>query len=472
VSLQPEFSHFGRYRVIREIGRGAMGVVYEAEDETLQRQVAVKTMVLSDDAEERIEHEARFRQEAKAAAGLNHPNVITVYDMGREGDWLYIAMELLRGQELRELMNAGTLQLPTAVDLISQVASGLGAAHMRGIVHRDVKPSNIMVMNGRHAKIMDFGVARMQVSEVKTQTGVMLGSPKYMAPEQVEGRGVDSRSDIFALGAVLYETVTGSAPFSGNDLGTLMFDIVNGEPIPPSQRNPAVPVELDRIVAKALRKAPADRYQDADLLAHELAQCAAHLTAGAVRAGSFSPAATISGRVSYSEAPTMPGRVPPPKVEDPERTLARARAPAAAPAAAQGAFDRTLVSVPPDSGPASIPSGYDSSPASIPPDSDLMSIPSPFDATLSSVAADDGPTLAPAAQGGGRNRATRPSFPLDTAFDSIAAVQRMAAGAVSAAPAVSVIPQPPEPGEKGLPAWAWPAAYGVAALLALVIAFV
>lgn len=469
MSLQPEFSNFGRYRVVKEIGRGAMGVVYEAEDETLQRQVAVKTMLLSDDAEERIQHEARFRQEAKAAAGLNHPNVITVYDMGREGDWLYIAMELLRGQELRELMNAGTLRLPVAVDLISQVASGLGAAHMRGIVHRDIKPSNVMVMNARHAKIMDFGVARMQVSEVKTQTGVMLGSPKYMAPEQVEGRGVDSRSDIFALGSVLYECVTGTSPFSGSDLGTLLYDIVNGEPVPPSQRNPAVPADLDRIVAKALRKAPGDRYQDADLLAHELAQCAAHLTAGAIRAGTFSPAATISGRVSYSEAPTIPGRIPAPVVQDPDRTVARARSPVPATTADSG-FDATLVSVPPDSGPASVPSGYDSAPLSVPPDSDLHSIPANFDATLASVAADDGPTLAPLPDGGQR-RVNRPSFPLDTAFDSIAALQRLASGAASSEPPVAAVP--PEPEEKpALPAWAWPAAYGAAVLVALAIAFI
>jgi serine/threonine-protein kinase len=464
VSAQPTFSHFGRYRVIGEIGRGAMGVVYEAEDETLQRQVAVKTMLLSDDAEERIEHEARFRQEAKAAAGLNHPNVITVYDMGREGDWLYIAMEMLRGVELRELMNNGTLTLPVAVDLISQVASGLGAAHMRGIVHRDIKPSNIMVMGGRHAKIMDFGVARMQISEVKTQTGVMLGSPKYMAPEQVEGRRADSRSDIFSLGSVLYECVAGVAPFTGTDLGTLLFDIVRGEPAPPSVRNPAVPPELDRIVARALSKDPAARFQDADQMAHELAQCAAQLMAGAVRHGTFSPASgfggltastfsggvpastfsggmpastlsggvpatTFSGSVPASEAPTRPGAPAPSPPDDPERTVAqvRHRAPPAA-------YEATQVSAVPHVEP---PSGPD-------------------------TAADEAEQSRPAVGSGVR----RASFPVAPEFDSIAALHRLAIGDVRDPP-----PPPPEPAPPGPPRWAWPVACGVAALVAVWIAF-
>jgi eukaryotic-like serine/threonine-protein kinase len=434
--LSAAFSHFGRYRVVGELGRGAMGVVYEAEDETLQRQVAVKTMLLSDDAEERAEHEARFRQEAKAAAGLNHPNVITVYDMGREGDWLYIAMEMLRGQELRELMNSGTLQLPVIVDLISQVASGLAAAHMRGIVHRDIKPSNIMVMDGRHAKIMDFGVARMQISEVKTQTGVMLGSPKYMAPEQVEGRGVDSRSDIFSLGSVLYECVAGTPPFTGNDLGTLLFNIVNGEPVPPSKRNPAVPQELDRIVARALRKDPGARYQDADLLAHELAQCAAHLMAGAVRAGSFSPAATISRRLPFSEAPTQPVRVPPPVPEDdPERTVAQARK------RTPDAYEATQqISATPDSVPP---------PESAPPEQEA--------------------TLARTSSEAGEGKSRRASFPLAIEFDSIAALQRLATGAASTEPPPQSLPVRTVTGP---PRWAWPAAFGVAVFAALAIAFV
>src|SRR3954471_3808644 len=139
----PPFTHFGRYRVIEELGRGAMGIVYLAEDESLQRQVAVKAMLLPADSDERAEHEGRFRQEAKAAGGLNHPNVITIHDLGREGDWLYIAMEVLAGKELRDLMAEGLLPLDQALDIAGQIASGLAAAHARGIVHRDIKPGNI-----------------------------------------------------------------------------------------------------------------------------------------------------------------------------------------------------------------------------------------------------------------------------------------------------------------------------------------
>jgi len=279
VSDQPTFTHFGRYRVTRELGRGAMGVVYEAEDESLQRKLAIKTMLLSDDGQERAQQEARFRQEAKAAAGLNHPNIVTIYELGREGDWLYIAMELVMGVELRELMGQGRLPLRTAVELAAQIASGLAAAHARGVVHRDIKPSNIMVLPRNHAKIMDFGIARMQVSDVKTQTGLMMGSPKYMAPEQVEGQVVDHRSDIFSLGSVLYEMVTGVAPFQGSDIAPLLFDIVRAAPPPPSQWNPEIPPALEAVLAKAMRKNPGERYQDASHFSDELLRCAGSLPA-------------------------------------------------------------------------------------------------------------------------------------------------------------------------------------------------
>lgn len=279
MSEQPTFTHFGRYLITRELGRGAMGVVYEAEDESLQRKLAIKTMLLSDDGQEQAQQEARFRQEAKAAASLNHPNIITIYELGREGNWLYIAMELVVGVELRELMGQGRLPLRTAVELAAQIASGLAAAHARGVVHRDIKPSNIMVLPKNHAKIMDFGIARMQVSEVKTQAGLMLGSPKYMAPEQVEGQVVDHRGDIFSLGSVLYEMVAGVPPFQGGDLGTLLFDIVRAAPPPPSRWNPEIPQALDAILAKAMRKDPAERYQDASHFSDELVQCAGSLPA-------------------------------------------------------------------------------------------------------------------------------------------------------------------------------------------------
>ena len=270
-------SHFGRYRIVAELGRGAMGVVYRAEDAALDRQVAVKTILLPQDADERANYEARFLQEAKAAGSLNHPNIITIYDLGREGDWAFIAMELLDGKELRDLMLDGTLTLASSLNIAAQVARALAAAHARNIVHRDIKPSNIMVQQGERAKIMDFGIARMQESDVKTQTGMILGSPKYMSPEQVNGAVLDARSDLFSLAVILYEMVTGAPPFGGADLGQLMFNIVSTEPPVPSQSNPGVPKMLDLLIHKGLQKDPALRYQDGIEFAADLEACLAGL---------------------------------------------------------------------------------------------------------------------------------------------------------------------------------------------------
>jgi eukaryotic-like serine/threonine-protein kinase len=272
------FTELGRYRIVRELGRGAMGVVYLADDEALHRQVAIKTLLLPDNVQERQQLEARFRQEAKAAGGLNHPNTITVYDFGREGDWLYIAMELLQGEELRDRMALGALPLDEALDIAGQVANGLAAAHARGVVHRDVKPGNIMVLPGGLAKIMDFGIARMQASEVRTATGTMMGSPKYMSPEQVGGHAVDHRSDIFSLGSMLYEMVTGRPAFEGANLGLLLSGIQHGTPTPPTLVRPGLPASVEIVIARAMQKNSASRYQDAGEMARDLAQCRAALT--------------------------------------------------------------------------------------------------------------------------------------------------------------------------------------------------
>ena len=263
-------SLIGRFRVLGELGRGAMGIVYEAADDLLGRPVAIKTINMSADLADRADHEARFLQEAKAAGGLSHPNVVTVYDVGRESDVLYMAMELLDGEELRDILARGELPLATAVDIAAQVADGLAFAHERGVVHRDIKPSNIMVLPGGKVKIMDFGIARVRTSDVKTQTGLRLGSPRYMAPEQLLGQGVDQRADIFALGVVLYEMLAGIAPFGGDDVQEVMFRVASFDPPAPSRINPAVPTVLDLVVARAIAKDPAQRYQDAQALAHDL----------------------------------------------------------------------------------------------------------------------------------------------------------------------------------------------------------
>jgi serine/threonine-protein kinase len=264
----------GRYRIVGELGRGAMGVVYRAIDPLLERLVAIKTINLAEAGDNAAEFDARFQQEAKAAGRLAHPNVITVYDAGRAGDVAFMAMELLEGRDLRGLM-AGRPRLPVAeaIGIAAQVADGLAYAHERGVVHRDIKPGNIMILASGLAKIMDFGIARMRASEVRTRTGVLLGSPKYMSPEQVLGQGADGRSDIFSLGVVLYEMLAGAAPFCGDTVSNLMFQIATASPPAPSRINAEVPPMLDLIVAKALTKKSEERYQSAAELAADLREC-------------------------------------------------------------------------------------------------------------------------------------------------------------------------------------------------------
>jgi serine/threonine protein kinase len=266
-------AQIGRYRILGELGRGAMGIVYRAEDPMLNRPVAIKTIIMSADPEVRGEYEKRFYQEAKAAGGLNHPNLITIHDIGREGDIVYMAMELLEGIELREMMQRGRVELPLALDILAQVADGLAYAHEHGVVHRDIKPSNVMVLPGQRAKVMDFGIARMRVSDIKTQTGAVVGSPKYMSPEQVTGTVADGRSDIFSLGIVLYEIAAGAAPFSAPDTAQFMHQIATATPPPPSALNERLPRVLDLIVARALEKDPEARYQSAAEMAADLRSC-------------------------------------------------------------------------------------------------------------------------------------------------------------------------------------------------------
>jgi serine/threonine protein kinase len=267
-------SQLGRYEVLDEIGQGAMGVVYKARDPLIDRVVAIKTINLSMAMDEKEEYEGRFYQEAKAAGRLNHPNIVTIYDVGKSGNVAYIAMEFLEGRELRDIMNDGAL-LPVdqVLHIVAQVAQGLAYAHEHDIVHRDVKPSNIMVIRDGHVKITDFGIARMASSSVRTQTGMVLGSPKYMSPEQVMGKAIDQRSDIFSLGVMLYEMLTGEAPFNGENVNAIMYQTLNAIPPPPSMVNPAIPEMVNFIVAKALAKGMEDRYQNAKDFAVDLRTC-------------------------------------------------------------------------------------------------------------------------------------------------------------------------------------------------------
>src|SRR5258706_7367527 len=264
----------GRYVIQSEVGRGAMGVVYKALDSVLERVVAVKTvnMALEQDGADR--YEARFYQEAKAAAGLNHPNIVTVHDVGKAGEIVFMAMEYIEGVELRSLIGEGQrLGLAQAVGIAAQIAEGLAYAHLHGVVHRDIKPANIMVVPNGPVKITDFGIARRRVASDLTQTGMLLGSPKYMSPEQVIGKRADQRSDIFSLGVILYEMLCGAAPFNGENVTALMYQIVNFVPPAPSSVNDAVPQLADYIIAKMLAKPLEERYPDAAEVARDLRDC-------------------------------------------------------------------------------------------------------------------------------------------------------------------------------------------------------
>jgi serine/threonine protein kinase len=289
---------FGRFKVIDELGRGAMGVVYRAQDSALGRTVAIKTIALTGNAAERDIHEARFLQEARAAGSISHPAIITIYDVGREGDTAFIAMELLEGRDLRDMIRDVSLMPSKSVAIAAAVAEGLAYAHERGVVHRDIKPGNIMVLTDGRVKIMDFGIARLHEPTVKTQTGVLLGSPQYMSPEQIVGQPFDHRADIFSLGLVLYEMLTGSKPFQGEDIPELMFKVANMQATPPSHIAPDLPPVIDYIVARALKKKADERYASAGELATDLREAMAEV------------AVAEAAGLERAEAKTTPNKPP------------------------------------------------------------------------------------------------------------------------------------------------------------------
>ena len=267
----------GRYKVLGELGRGAMGIVYKAEDPNLDRLVALKTIILEEDSEGRAEYQKRFVVEAKAAGKLQHPNIVTTFDCGEHEGMAYIAMELVEGTDLRSRLQNESVPAAEAVEITRQVAEGLGYAHMRGVVHRDIKPGNIMLNAEGQAKIMDFGLARMRIADHKTSTGMVLGTPRYMSPEQICGQPVDQRSDIFSLGIVLYEMLTGTRLFSGENIEQVEHAITQTDHVPPTRVVPGLPAMLDFVVARALKKDPSVRYQDAYELAADLETCLAEL---------------------------------------------------------------------------------------------------------------------------------------------------------------------------------------------------
>jgi serine/threonine protein kinase len=263
----------GRYEILGELGRGAMGVVYRATDPVIGRTVAVKTIRLSEEGTglSRPELLSRFQTEARAAGLLTHPNIVVVYDAGEENGLYYITMELIEGKSLQVLLDSGhSFPVPRVLRIMEQTCSALQFAHERSIVHRDIKPANLMLTADDTVKVTDFGTAKILQFGTVQQTTHVMGTPSYMSPEQVKGRPVDGRSDIFSLGVLLYEILTGEKPFPGQSITTVIYKIVNEEPIPPRTLNPSIHQGLSDIVMRALAKEPEVRYQSCRELLEDL----------------------------------------------------------------------------------------------------------------------------------------------------------------------------------------------------------
>ena len=263
----------GRYEVQKEIGKGAMGVVYLGRDPKIGRVVAIKTVALTQefDAEELAEVKARFFREAATAGKLTHPHIVTIYDAGDAGGLAYIAMELLRGHDLTRHVKPGTLLPVTSViELVAQAADGLDYAHAQGVIHRDIKPANLVYEHARRTvKITDFGIARITDSS-RTRTGLVLGTPSYMSPEQLSGKPFDGRSDIYSLGVTAYQLLTGQLPFRADSMASLVHRIATDEPPAASDLRPELPIEIDAVLARAMHKDPEKRFARAGDLARAL----------------------------------------------------------------------------------------------------------------------------------------------------------------------------------------------------------
>jgi eukaryotic-like serine/threonine-protein kinase len=257
---------FGRYEIVREIGHGAMGVVYEALDPTIGRKIALKAIRFDGIGTTADEAARRFKNEARAAGGLNHPNIVTVYDAGEDNGILYLAMEFIEGVTLEALLRTQrTIATAQTIDIVRQICSGLDFAHAKGIVHRDIKPGNIMLADHGLVKITDFGIAR--AGEAMTITGQVVGTPNYMSPEQVLGKTLDGRSDLFSVGVMLYEMVTGERPFEGQSITTIMYKIVHETPIPPRKLDSTIHPGLSAAIEKSLAKSAEERFPNGAELA-------------------------------------------------------------------------------------------------------------------------------------------------------------------------------------------------------------
>ncbi|MEO7641392.1 MAG: serine/threonine-protein kinase, partial [Ramlibacter sp.] len=329
----------GKYQIRRPLGKGAMGVVYEGFDPVIERTVAIKTILPSQlNSAEAMDIMARFKREAQAAGRLNHPGIVAVYDYGEEVAQdvseedatmmavapastqriAYIAMEFVKGKELKEYLDKGDrFPLAEVARIMGEILDAMDHAHAQGVIHRDMKPANVMLLDGGRVKVADFGIARVEASEL-TQAGTVMGTPSYMSPEQFMGHTVDGRSDLFSCGVILYQLLTGERPFTGETSTTIMYKVLREEPAPPSALNLSLAPALDAVIAKALAKQPAQRFQNGRAFAAALRAAIADQQEALAPAAASQPQPAIATTAATTTsqafaAPPMDAIAPPPR---------------------------------------------------------------------------------------------------------------------------------------------------------------
>ena len=308
----PNPQSLGRYRIEAEIGRGAMGVVYRARDPQIDRLVAIKTISLTgQEPDDEQAYRERFVQEARAAGRLSHPGIVAIFDAGEDPETHepYLVMEYVAGDPLSRILARGDRKLPLsdALRFAQEIAEALDYAHTQGVIHRDIKPANILITEDGHAKVADFGVARLNQALI-THSGQIFGSPAYMAPEQLSGGVADARSDLFSLGVVLYGMITGFRPFQGNSAETVCFKVMNMEPVPVTSFQQDVPPELDAIIARAIAKSPADRFQSGAEMAQEIQSVRGRESSAGDETGGFQKATATGAKVTVHKGSRSGGR--------------------------------------------------------------------------------------------------------------------------------------------------------------------
>ena len=306
----PEIKRFGRYEIVAELGRGAMGVVYKARDPQIDRIVAVKTVSMwGQEREGETDFRMRFLNEAQAAGRLHHAGIVSIFDVGEspENKDPYIVLEYVSGESLNKVLaREKKLALPRALQVAEEIAEALDYAHIQGVVHRDIKPGNILLTEDGHAKIADFGIAKLNLAHF-TLPGKVMGTPAYMAPEQLSGEGVDRRTDLFSLGVILYAMVAGHSPFQGNSATTVCFKVANREHLSASHYDLALPPELDQVISRAMAKDPGQRYQTGAEFAEDIRQLQQVFEAGSTTSSLRAVTSTVTKSTSTRTRRMSPG---------------------------------------------------------------------------------------------------------------------------------------------------------------------